>query len=84
AATIRKKKLDKEFVKWFRSNYASNFEVPPDLNYINICRGCNKNLNLQKPSIEEESVEAIDLTIDITSHIQEHEEIKPLPKKKSI
>ncbi|CAG8555517.1 16660_t:CDS:2 [Gigaspora rosea] len=42
AATIKKIKFDKEFVRWFHSNYASNFEVPPNLNYINICRECNK------------------------------------------
>ncbi|RIB27939.1 hypothetical protein C2G38_2137591 [Gigaspora rosea] len=90
AATIKKIKFDKEFVRWFHSNYASNFEVPPNLNYINICRECNKkykkkeNLNLQKPLIETELEETIDLTIDVTSNIQEYKEIKTLPKKKVI
>ncbi|CAG8817364.1 33228_t:CDS:2, partial [Racocetra persica] len=88
AATIRKKKLDKEFVKWFHSNYASNFEVLPDLNYVNICHGCNnkytkkKDLTLQESLIETESEEVIDLTTDIISNVQEHKKIKPLSNKK--
>ncbi|RIB04659.1 hypothetical protein C2G38_2048249 [Gigaspora rosea] len=84
-----KKNLSRNVVgRWFHSNYASNFEVPPNLNYINICRECNKkykkkeNLNLQKPLIETELEETIDLTIDVTSNIQEYKEIKTLPKKK--